>query len=320
MITMKKVSIICPFYNEGDVLEETILSYVAQTYKNKEVILLDNSSPGHKGSETAKKYAKKYKWMKYHYVKNIPGKWASHYYVEAMKRAKGEVIYMGDANAKLMPNYLELTAPLVTGDVAGVVGKVIIWPSKQWIPRFRDVVWTLRYNDIPRLQRECNEGRILPRTFSRAAFDKVGGYNEEAGWAVDTFLNNNFLKAGYRIIYEPKAEWWHQWRDNPIPLIKYSYKFGKLNIDTIKTDKKQWKKIAFFLSPFPFIVAGFFNPWYFTYLILHPTLIMLKYIKLFFKAKGHKNRPFVLLGPIVSYLQNIPYSIGFLRGLLTRKK
>tara|TARA_Y100000310_G_scaffold82715_1_gene79319 strand:+ start:26189 stop:27145 length:957 start_codon:yes stop_codon:yes gene_type:complete len=318
---MKKVSIICPFFNEEEaLLEVSIKSYIAQTYKNKEVILLDNSHPGMKCSELAKKYAKKYKWIKYYYVKNIPGKWASFYYVEAMKYTTGEIIYMSDANVKLSDDYLELTAPLIKDKVAGVVGKVIIWPSKQWIPRFRDVIWNLRYNNIPRLERETNEGRILPRTFSRKAYDEVGGYNVDAGWAIDTFFNNALLKKGYKIIYEPKAEWWHQWRDNPWDLVKYSFKFGKLNFDTSKHDKKQLVKMAFFLSPFAFIVAGFFNPLFFFYLILHPLILCFRYITLFFKAKGEKNRPFVLFGPIVSYLQNIPYAFGFLKSLLSKKK
>src|SRR3989344_2801318 len=101
-LKMKKVSIICPFFNEDDILEETILAFMDQTYKNKEIILLYNAHPGRKCTEIAKKYAKKYKWIKYYYVKNIPGKWATHYYMEAMKHATGEVIYMADANAKIM--------------------------------------------------------------------------------------------------------------------------------------------------------------------------------------------------------------------------
>ncbi len=319
---MKKqplVSIILPFRNEIRELEETLKSFIDQTYKNKEVILVDSDSDD--GSmQVAKSYAKKYKWIKYFNNPPKPGKWATEYYIDAISRAKGEVIYMADANGKIMPNYLALTVPLINDEVAGVVGKVIIWPSNEWISKFRDVLWTLRYNNYARLRRETNEGRILPRTFSKKAYDKVGGFNPSAGWAIDTFFNKSLLKAGYKIIYEPKAEWWHKWRNNPKVLMKYSYKFGKLNYDTIKTDKKQWLKIVFFLSPFVALIAGFFNPWYFLYLIIHPAILMLKYMKLFFQAKGHKNRRYVLLGPVVSYLQNIPYSLGFLKSLITPKK
>ncbi|MBS3144265.1 glycosyltransferase [Candidatus Woesearchaeota archaeon] len=317
---MKKVSIICPFFNEDDILEETILAFMDQTYKNKEIILLDNAHPGRKCTEIAKKYAKKYKWIKYYYVKNIPGKWATHYYMEAMKHATGEVIYMADANAKIMPKYLELTVPLIKGDVAGVVGKVIIWPSGKWLAKFRDVVWSLRYNNIPRLERETKEGRILPRTFSRAAYDKVGGFNPDAGWGIDIFFNRALLKHGYKLIYEPKAEWWHQWRDEPKALIKYSYKFGKLNEEIIRSDKKQLLKIAFFLSPLVCIVLGFFNPLFFWYVLLHPILLMMRYIQLFLQAKKHKHRGYVLLGPLVSYMQNVPYAFGFIRSWFIRKK
>ena len=319
---MKKqplISIILPFRNEIKELGETLQSFIDQTYKNKEVILVDSDS-NDGSTEIAKAFAKKYKWIKYFNNPPKPGKWATEYYIDAITSAKGEVIYMADANGKIMPDYLELTVPLIKGDVAGVVGKVIIWPSNKWIPRFRDVLWTLRYNNTPRMQREINAGGILPRTFSRAAYDKVGGFNPQAGWAIDTFFNKALLKHSYKIIYEPKAEWWHKWRDDPKILIRYSYKFGKLNHDLIRTEKKQLLKIAFFLSPVVFLIIGFFNSLFFLYLIVHPALIMIKYIKLFIKARGHKNRYYVLLGPIISYMQNIPYALGFLRSLIMPKR
>ena len=317
---MKKVSIICPFHNEDDILEETIQSFIVQTYSHKELILMDNSDPGNKATEIAKAYAKKYLWIKYYYTPNIPGKWASHYYIEAIKRATGEVMYIADANAKIPPDYLTLTVPLIKGKVAGVVGKVKIWPDPSPISKYRDVVWTLRYDDVPRIEREINEARNFPRTLSKEAYDKVGGFNPEAGWAIDTFFNQDLKKHGYVTVYEPQAVWWHKWRDNPKDLIKYSYKFGKLNYDLARTDTKQVWKIAFFLSPFLAIIIGIFIPWFFLYLLFHPLLLLMKYLKLFVKAKGRENRPYVLLGPFISYIQNIPYALGFLKSLISSIK
>lgn len=315
-VKMKKVSIICPFHNEDDILEETIQSFVAQTYPNKELILMDNSDPGNKATEIAKAYAKKYPWIKYYYTPNIKGKWASHYYIEAIKKAIGEVMYIADANAKIPPDYLVLTVPLIKGKVAGVVGKVKIWPDPSPISKYRDVVWTLRYNDISRIEREIGESHNFPRTLSKEAYDKVGGFKPEAGWAIDTFFNQDLKKQGYVTVYEPRAVWWHKWRDNPRALMRYSYKFGTLNYDLAKTDTRQWLKIGFFLSPFVALVLSVFFPWLLMYVILHPFLLLLKYLKLYLQAKGHPHRSYVLLGPFISYLQNVPYTFGFLKSLL----
>lgn len=305
-----KVSILCPFRNEIGELKETIDSFVKQTYKNKEVILVDSDSTD--GSmELAKEYAKKYKFIKYFNNPYKPGRWATEFYIDAINRSTGSIIYMADANGKLAPDYLELTVKHIKGNVAGVVGKLRIWLSDSSISKYRDVIWTLRYDDVKRMEKEVNEGRILPRTFSREIYDKIGGFNPKAGWAIDTFFNKELLKHGYKIVYEPKAIWWHKWRDNPKKLIKYSYKFGKLNYDTAKTDKKQLLKIAYFLLPELSVLLSLFNISFLLILILHPVPLILSTLQLFLKARNHKNRAYVFLKSVISYMQNIPYSIGF---------
>ena len=191
-----------------------------------------------------------------------------------------------------------------------------IWLSEKKIAKFRDVIWTLRYNDVKRIEKEINEGRILPRTFSKKAYDIVGGFNPKAGWAIDTFFNRALLKQGYILVYEPRAIWWHKWREDLKVLWKYSYKFGKLNTDIIRTDKKQWLKIAYFFVPFLLIILGFFNPSFFYLLLLHPFFIFVRLASIFFRASGVKHRNYIWYGIIVSYVQNIPYSLGFIRGLI----
>ena len=57
---MKKVSILIALYNAKDYIEETIESILAQTYKNIEIIVVNDGSTD--GSlNTLKKYEKKIK-------------------------------------------------------------------------------------------------------------------------------------------------------------------------------------------------------------------------------------------------------------------
>ncbi len=64
MTEKRLVSIILPFRNEIRELGETLQSFIDQTYKNKEVILVDSDS-NDGSTEIAKGFAKKYKWIKY---------------------------------------------------------------------------------------------------------------------------------------------------------------------------------------------------------------------------------------------------------------
>ena len=310
-----KVSILCPFRNEIGELKETLDSFVNQTYKNKEVILVDSDSTD--GSmELAKEYAKKYKFIKYFNNPYKPGRWATEFYIDAINHSTGSIIYMADANGKLAPDYLKLTVRRIKNNIAGVVGKLRIWLSSSSISKYRDVIWTLRYDNIKRMEREINEGRILPRTFSKEAYDRVGGFNPKAGWAIDTFFNKALLDHGYKLVYEPRAIWHHKWRDNPKKLIKYSYKFGKLNYDTAKKDRKQLYKILYFLIPETAIILSFFNINFLILLLIHPAPLVISTLKLYFQAKDHPNRKYIFLKPIISYMQNIPYSLGFLKSFI----
>lgn len=58
----KLVSVVIPYYNGKEFIEETILSVKNQTYKNIEIIVVDDFSPNEQDREFVKNLAKKYKF------------------------------------------------------------------------------------------------------------------------------------------------------------------------------------------------------------------------------------------------------------------
>ena len=89
------VSIITPTYNCGNYIEETINSVINQTYKNWEMIIIDDCSTDNTKS-IVEEYQKKYPNIKYHILENNSG--AAVARNMAIKMAKGKFIAFLDSD------------------------------------------------------------------------------------------------------------------------------------------------------------------------------------------------------------------------------
>ena len=102
------VSIIIPFYNLGEYLEEAIKSCLNQTYKNIEIIVVNDGSTDEKSIEILLNLKIKYKnKVKFIDQKNQGVSKARN---NGIKISKGEYICCLDADDKLGSKYIELTA------------------------------------------------------------------------------------------------------------------------------------------------------------------------------------------------------------------
>lgn len=86
MIDFPKISIITPSYNQGNFIEETILSVINQDYPNIEYIIIDGGSTDNT-KEVIKKYADKI-----HYWISEPDKGQPHAINKGLKKATGDII------------------------------------------------------------------------------------------------------------------------------------------------------------------------------------------------------------------------------------
>ena len=102
-----KVSVIIPVYNKQDYIKRTINSVLNQTYKNFEIIVVDDGSTDN--SLKAIKQIKD-KRIKVFAQKNLG---VSNARNKGIKQAKGNYIAFLDADDEFLPKYLETIAKLI---------------------------------------------------------------------------------------------------------------------------------------------------------------------------------------------------------------
>ncbi|REL24167.1 glycosyltransferase family 2 protein [Rhodohalobacter sp. SW132] len=101
------VSVITPFYNEEEFIEETIQSVIKQQYENWELILVDDGSIDN-STNVAKEYASSYAdQIRYIEHANHSNRGASASRNLGIKHAKGKLIAFLDADDIFEPNYLD---------------------------------------------------------------------------------------------------------------------------------------------------------------------------------------------------------------------
>ena len=182
------VSVVIPLYNKAPYIRECLASVFAQTYKNFEVIVANDSSTD--GSE---KIAAKYPIK----LLNISNRGVSAARNAAILNSIGEFILPLDADDWIDPQYLSKTLPLMQPEIGTVSTDMQRFGvnHQSYVPA---VLCTAKQeyesNQIP----ACSLIR-------REAFLEVGGYNSTVDGYEDWNLWIDILKRGWKlaILNEP---------------------------------------------------------------------------------------------------------------------
>lgn len=156
------VSIIIPAYNEEDYLPNCLRSIKNQTYKNIEIIVVDNNSQD-KTPEIAKNFGAK--------VVKVEKKNLSVVRNAGAKVAKGEILFFVDADSILYFNCVEKLVKQLSGKTVFSHGGIICYDSK-----FHNFLWVLFNRWIkPNFYTSGRNGVCI----FKKAFWEIGGYNEK---------------------------------------------------------------------------------------------------------------------------------------------
>lgn len=229
---MPKVSVIIPTYDEEENINECLESLSKQSYKNLEIIIVDDGS-------TDKSKIKIQKSKSQFKIKNLMLLEQNHKGAGAArnlgaKHAKGEFLVFIDADMTFDKDFVsQLVQPIIEGKTIGTFSKEEYLANK-------DNIWAVCWNinrGLPKNRMHTDNypaNQKVFRAILKREFERVEGFNEKAGYTDDWSLSE---KLGVEAQAAPHAVFYHK---NPGTLkevfiqskwmAKRRYKMGNLGI------------------------------------------------------------------------------------------
>ena len=164
-----KVSIVIPSYNLGQFLEEAIISVECQTYKNWELIVVDDGSTDKTTLSYLERLKKDKPFVIFIQQKNQGVEIARN---NGIKKSLAEYIICLDSDDKLQPTYIEKCLEILEEDKKKELGFVTTW-----VREFGDRgnLWKTGDFNIPTLL-TCNIVKTASM-FRKEAWEGSGGYD-----------------------------------------------------------------------------------------------------------------------------------------------
>ena len=309
-------SIIVPIYNRPDEAAELLESLSVQTFKDFELVLVEDGSTKPCGAEVEKFRER----MAINYlVKANSGR--SDTRNTGMKNAKGDYFIFFDSDCIIPPNYLETVNSLLDTDYSDCFGG----PDREH-PSFSDMQKAINYAMTSFWTTggirggKVNMEKFKPRTFnmgfSRAVYEKVGGFKDMYGEDID--LSIRISRAGFKTKLFRDAFVYHKRRVSLKKFYRQVNIFGQARINLFKLYPDSLKPVhtipALFVTGSVAIVvlSIFLSPWFLGF----PAMYLLL---LFFDALiKTKKIPLASLCLITSIIQIFGYGLGFIHAFVLK--
>ena len=299
-----KFSIVIPVRNEEECISQCLNSLLNQTYKNFEIIIVDDGSTDNTVN-IIKSYIKRSNKINLilgskcgpSYARNI-----------GVKRARGEVIVFIDGDNYVNQKVLEYAFKRFKNkNVAGISVSVKYNSGKGIWAKMQDAWSSFIYGETTGLA-------ILYR---KEIIDSIGGFkaNILLGEDLDLFLRAKKYakKRGMFFVCEKNAVLIQSYENKPLEIFKHSFRAGERVNTYIKARPKYGILVLFsrlfFASPIltiPIFALSFYN-------ILHIYFLIYIFVWLFlfiFKIKRIKT-PYLLLAPLLMFWRGLAFTLGF---------
>ncbi len=204
------VSVVITTRNEEKVIKRLLKSVLKQSYKNLEIILVDNFS-----TDNTVKVAEEFniKCFKAGSERSAQRNFGA-------KKSSGNFLFFLDADMELSDRVIEGCIKLINQEK--VEGIVIPEQSKA----------TSFWGKVKAFERSFYNERGDPitdaaRFFSKKVFKKVGGYDEEITGPEDWDLPDRIREAGFKIGRSQEKIYHHEHEISPALLLKKKFYYGK---------------------------------------------------------------------------------------------
>lgn len=231
-----KVSVIIPTYNEEKTIGECLTSLLRQSYKNIEVIIVDDGS-----TDTTLQILQNFQFTIYKlqiFKQKHKGAGAARNL--GAKEAKGEILVFVDADMVFKEDFIEkLVEPIIGGptslkELRGVKGT---FSKDEYVSNW-DNVWARCWNinqgwmDKRRHPKRYPNKQKVFRAILKSEFERVGGFDPKRGYTDDWSLSE---RLGYKAQAVDGAVFYHENPDNLREVFlqakwaaKRPYKLGKI--------------------------------------------------------------------------------------------
>jgi len=309
-------SIIVPVYNRPDEVKELLESLSLQTFKDFELVLVEDGSTNPCSNEVEA-------WrsiMQIHYiVKENTGR--SDTRNAGMQHAKGDYFIFFDSDCIIPLHYLETANRLLHENYADCFGGPDSeHPSFSNLQKAVSYAMTSFWTTGGIRGGKVNMEKFKPRTFnmgfSREVFEEVGGFKDMYGEDIDLSIRIN--QAGFTTKLYRETFVYHKRRVNLKKFYKQVHIFGQARINLFKLHPNSLKLVhtlpaLFIIGSVAIILSAIFISPYFLFFLAVYLLI------LFFDSLV-RTKSFAIAGlsMITSLIQLYGYGIGFIKSFFTK--
>ena len=239
----RMVTVIVPCFNEEVVIKASLESLKNQTYRNFEILVVDDGSTDNtfliaKNMEFSEKGRKLIAITK----ENQGKAEALNYGIEM---AKGELILSVDADSKLSPDAIELMVGYFDDPKVGAVaGSVYVTNQNTMWTKLQALEYIQGLNLVRNGQAFLKLVNIIPGPigmFKKSAVKEAGGYQSDT-YAEDCDLTLHLISKGYKIDYEIDAISYTEAPEDLMDLLKQRYRWTRGILQSILKHKSSlWK-------------------------------------------------------------------------------
>lgn len=259
-----KYSIIVPVYNRPDEVDELLQSLTLQTYKDMEVIIVEDGS-SLPCEEVVRRYAGKLPLRYYMKENSGPGQTRNY----GAEHSQGEWLIFLDSDCVLPPGYLQAVEDELSDNVLPIKGElegVSAWggPDKAH-DSFTPVQKAISYSMTSFLTtggirggKKQMDKKFYPRSFNlgirRSLFRQLGGFSSMR-FGEDIDLSIRIYESGANCRLFPEAWVWHKRRTDFRKFFKQVHNSGIARINLMKRHPGSLKFVH--LLPMLFTVGTF---------------------------------------------------------------
>lgn len=313
---MIKFSVIIPVFNRPDELKELLESLKNQTFKNFEILIVEDGSTL-KSDEIVEDYKKSLN-IKYFFKSNSgPGQSRNY----GSERAEGDYFVFFDSDCIIPEKYFEtVNQRLTQKPVDAYGGPDMAHPDFSVIQKSINYSMTSFFTTGGIRGGMKNEKKFHPRSFNmgftKEVFEKTKGFSKMR-FGEDVDMSLRIIENGFSTTLIKEAAVYHKRRVDFRKFFKQVYNSGIARINLYKRHPQSLKLVhflpaSFFIGTILLILLSFFNSSFLLPLALFIFIIFTDSLRL------NKNFKVALFSVLASFIQLTAYGMGFVKSFYKR--